>query len=967
MTAPTDPLYAQQWYFDSLGNGRGRALLERVWNEFSGAGVHVIFYDSGIQRSHHDLDGNYDASRELVINGVPVPVEPSGTTPTDAHGTAVAGILAAENNGTGTVGISWGASITSAVIVPLNVTTVTTDRLHGAATFDISNNSWRNGGEFDPAFGAATPGSYYSAINDENLFACNTGRGGLGTIIVWGAANDHEDANGLGYNTSRHTITVAAIRDDGFSASYSNRGACILVSAPSGDTGPAPEILTTDLLGVAGANLFATQAVASDYTDWASGTSSATPIVSAVAALMLDANPGLGWRDVQNILSLTAFHTGSAFGSGPGLNEDHTWFFNEADNWNGGGQHFSEDYGYGNVDPYGAVRMAEAFAVMGAAAQTTANEHFFFNTFTPGSPALIDNGTYFFDFNVSTFPLTVEHADITFEITHPNYASLRLFLISPEGTEVQLYDGVGEAAINASTGFEWIYGVDAYRGERSTGTWRLKIVDTAPGGAGTLDSVRIDLFGSAPDSAADTYHFTDEFAQMRALDVTRGALADLDGGIDWINAAAVSTNVTINLNSGMAGRIDGAAFLIATGTTIENIIAGDGGDRLTGNSVANVLHGMRGNDILVGGNGNDTLNGGTGVDSMTGGAGDDSYYLDSYYDSTVEASGGGADKVFASITHALRINIENLELTGSANLKGTGNTLANSITGNAGSNTLNGLTGADSMTGLGGNDTYYVDNAGDSVTEALNQGIDIIRAALNWTLAANIEKLYITGTAANATGNTLSNFIYGNNGVNIIDGGMGADRMYGYNGNDKYIVDSSGDLVYETSAAGGTDLVEASVNHTLAVNVENLILTGAGNINGTGNTLANAITGNTGANFIDGKLGNDTLTGGAGNDQFLFSTALGATNIDMITDFSAPNDTIRLDDAIFTGLAPLAYLLASQFAIGAAATTASHRIVYDSATGAVYFDADGNGAGAAKQFATVSIALALTANDFYVF
>jgi Ca2+-binding RTX toxin-like protein len=306
-------------------------------------------------------------------------------------------------------------------------------------------------------------------------------------------------------------------------------------------------------------------------------------------------------------------------------------------------------------------------------------------------------------------------------------------------------------------------------------------------------------------------------------------------------------------------------------------------------------------------------------------------------------------------------------LTGSANINGTGNTLENDITGNSGSNVLNGLTGADDMVGLAGNDTYWVENAGDTVTEAFNQGIDIVQSYINFTLGADIEKLYLRPGAFNGTGNALSNFIYGNNAVNIIDGQGGADRLYGYNGDDTYIVDSAGDLVYETSAAGGTDLVQSSVNHTLATNVENLTLTAGTNINGTGNTLANVIVGGSGNNFIDGKLGNDTLTGGAGNDQFLFTTTLGASNIDTITDFSVPNDTIRLDDAIFTGLTPGNYITAAQFVIGAVATSATHRIIYDSATGELYFDADGSGAGATKQFATLSTGLALTATDFYVF
>jgi Ca2+-binding RTX toxin-like protein len=341
--------------------------------------------------------------------------------------------------------------------------------------------------------------------------------------------------------------------------------------------------------------------------------------------------------------------------------------------------------------------------------------------------------------------------------------------------------------------------------------------------------------------------------------------------------------------------------------------------------------------------------------------------LDHASDSTVEAAGGGTDTVQASITHALRSNIENLVLTGTANINGTGNTLANTIAGNSGSNILNGLAGADSMIGLDGNDTYYVDTASDTTTETSGAGIDIVRSTVNWALGADIEKLYLLGTAANGTGNAISNYIYGNSTANLIDGQGGADRLYGYDGNDTYVVDSSGDLIFEVSAAGGTDTIQSSVNHTLATNVENLTLTGAATINGTGNTLANVIVGNTGVNFLDGKLGGDTLTGGLGNDQFLFTTTLGASNVDTITDFSVPNDTIRLDDTIFTGLIAGSYITAAQFAIGASATDSSDRVIYNSATGALLFDADGNGAGVARHFATLATGLALTATDFFVY
>ncbi|MFN0193739.1 MAG: M10 family metallopeptidase C-terminal domain-containing protein, partial [Aestuariivirga sp.] len=329
----------------------------------------------------------------------------------------------------------------------------------------------------------------------------------------------------------------------------------------------------------------------------------------------------------------------------------------------------------------------------------------------------------------------------------------------------------------------------------------------------------------------------------------------------------------------------------------------------------------------------------------------------------LDANGGGfvssvtsGPTIFAGLTIAAGAVIENAR----------GSTGADTLIGNAANNILNGLGGADAMEGLDGNDTYYADNVLDTVIEALNAGIDAVRSTVNWTLSADVEKLYILNSVVSATGNALSNFIYGNNAANTINGLTGADRLFGGLGNDLYIADSTGDLIYETSAAGGTDTVQSSVNHTLSVNVENLTLTGGVNINGTGNSATNTIIGNSNVNFIDGKAGSDTLTGAGGNDSFLFSTTLGATNIDTIADFSVPNDTIRLDDAIFAALAA-GTLAVAAFHTGAAAADALDRIIYNNATGAVLYDADGLGGAAAQQFAVLTAGLAMTNVDFFIY
>ena len=276
---------------------------------------------------------------------------------------------------------------------------------------------------------------------------------------------------------------------------------------------------------------------------------------------------------------------------------------------------------------------------------------------------------------------------------------------------------------------------------------------------------------------------------------------------------------------------------------------------------------------------------------------------------------------------------------------------------------------------MAGNDSYFVDNAADKIVEAAGQGTDTVNASVSYTLAAGVsaETLHTTNaadtTAINLTGNEFANMITGNDGINILNGGGGADTLQGLAGNDSYFVDIAADKIVE-AAGQGTDTVNASVSYTLGagLSAETLRTTNAAGtaaINLTGNELANMVTGNAGTNVINGGGGMDVLTGGAGNDFFLFDSARAATNVDIITDFSVVNDTMRLENAIFTGLAA-GTLNADAFHIGTAAADAEDRIVYNKTTGALYFDSNGSAAGGMVQFAKVTAGLALANADFVV-
>ncbi|MFI3198172.1 MAG: calcium-binding protein [Methylococcaceae bacterium] len=178
------------------------------------------------------------------------------------------------------------------------------------------------------------------------------------------------------------------------------------------------------------------------------------------------------------------------------------------------------------------------------------------------------------------------------------------------------------------------------------------------------------------------------------------------------------------------------------------------------NGIGNTL-----NNTLTGNAGANTLNGGTGADSLIGGLGNDVYMVDNTGDVVTETStlATEVDSVNSSVTYTLSANLENLTLTETAAINGTGNTLNNVLTGNTGSNTLNGAAGADSFIGGLGNDVYVVDNTGDVVTENANEGTDTVQSSITYSLGANLENLTLTGTTAiNGTGNAFNNVLTGN-------------------------------------------------------------------------------------------------------------------------------------------------------------------------------------------------------------
>ena len=350
------------------------------------------------------------------------------------------------------------------------------------------------------------------------------------------------------------------------------------------------------------------------------------------------------------------------------------------------------------------------------------------------------------------------------------------------------------------------------------------------------------------------------------------------------------------------------------------------------------------------------------------------------------------------MSYKLSAFVEIAEALGNGSISLTGNDGNNALRGNAASNLLDGGGGVDTLRGGLGSDTYRIDHEADVVIESVGGGnADLVLTTVSFTLGANVEDLQASGSAnVVLTGNGEDNGISGNFGDNtlsglggsdVLNGGAGADRMLGGTGNDEYRVDNIGDVVTEDGGAnGGTDLVRTKVSFTLSAFVENGDLEevgGAGARTLTGNTGANnldgsntldILNGGTGADILRGLLGNDmliggsgadVLTGGSGEDAFVFNTRaeLGA---DTIVDFSPIDDSLQFDNAVLTEVGKNGKLSSDAFHLGTTAADKEDRILYDSKTGILAYDADGIGGTAAIKVATLTNKATIALGDFLV-
>lgn len=642
MTLPNDPLLSSQWYISNTGQRGAPGFdlnLLPIWGRYSGKGLIIAVNDDGMDLTHPDLAANllvnlaYDGVRQTLGQGFQ-----SSDPEINSHGTVVGSIIGmVANNGLGGTGIAWGAKIVPSLVLgkggPDNMAArVFLSNLNANAA--ISVNSWGQDEAFQENFGETGRQSdqEWGAVLARLV---SEGRGGLGMVIAVSGGNARESGADVGlsnFTSNKFTIAVGAITHDGKPTNYSSQGASLLVTAMGGvgtedaaiDSGFG--IFSADVSGSLGYNSL--DGAAGNFAFQNEGTSYSQPMVAAITALMLEANPKLGFRDVMSILAMTARKTDAT---------NNSWVQQKGTDWNLGGMHFSRDFGYGLVDAAAAVRLAESWAGGSNTMNNWINVEGVSSTPSGTIPDNTPNG-----FLEATAKVTqgvrIERLEVDIVLTAAQSNQLKALLISPSGTTHTLFDRpLTSDGPTSAWPYIFTMGLTAFMGETSEGTWTLRLFDVVTGETATFDSFTVRAWGKAvgPDNQ---YIFTDEYSGLNSL---------LDaGGVDTLNAAAASQALMLSLKAGDQNVLPNGSFTLAAGTVIENAFGGAGNDSITGNAENNLLRGNAGND---------TINGGEGIDTAL--------YGTARSQATVQPNGKGFQVSTTNDGSDVLLNIERLQFT----------------------------------------------------------------------------------------------------------------------------------------------------------------------------------------------------------------------------------------------------------------------------------------------------------------
>ena len=479
---PNDTYFSNQWHLRNTGQTGGVVGLDlgltNVWNSFRGAGVTIGIVDDGLQYVHPDLAPNYVAAVSYNFNdgnGDPAPHPP------DWHGTCVAGLAAAQgNNSQGVCGVAYEANLAGLRLIADWETDAddAASTLHSNAVIQIKNNSWGaadcpspNGSILDGA------GPLMKAALVEGT---TTGRGGLGEVYVFAGGNGltcGENVNYDSYANSPWVFAMGAVNDLGQQASYSEPGACLVAVAPSSSSGRT-SITTTDLAGVQGYNTgYGSDLSNAAYTRNFGGTSAAAPMASGVIALMLQANPGLNWRDVKEILLRSSRKIQPT---------DADW----ATNASGLAHHHK--FGGGLLNAETAIQMATNWTTLAPMTSLSLLQ-------TNLGLAIPDNNTAGIarSFQITQPGFRVEQIVLTLTAPHPYWGDLAVTLTSPGGMTSRLTERI--SYVDNSYSYQaWSLTSVRHWGEKAEGVWTVRVADVVPSATGTLEALELTFYGSIP-------------------------------------------------------------------------------------------------------------------------------------------------------------------------------------------------------------------------------------------------------------------------------------------------------------------------------------------------------------------------------------------------------------------------------------------------------------------------------------